>query len=181
MEEEIRTARVVDEAEVRAIERPDPKLLTLYTLYSLAALFAFPFVFLPLYFKYHTLRYAFDDEGISASWGILFKKEIYLTYRRIQDIHVSRNIIERWLGIGRVDVQTASGSSGAELSIEGMRDYALVRDFLYAKMRGTGEKAATAPEEDAAEEAGGEAELVALLRATRDEIEAVRKALEARG
>ena len=28
-------------------------------------------------------------------WGLLFRHEVYLTYRRIQDIHVTRNIVER--------------------------------------------------------------------------------------
>ena len=76
----------MDETAVRGITRPHGNLLTLYFLQALATLVGFPFVFLPLFFKYHTLRYRFDDEGISASWGILFKREIYLTYRRIQEI-----------------------------------------------------------------------------------------------
>ena len=82
------------------------------------------------------LRYRIDDEGVSARWGILWRREVYLTYRRIQDIHVKRNLFERWLGIGTVDIQTASGSSSAELSLEGMEFYASIRDFLYSRMRG---------------------------------------------
>jgi uncharacterized membrane protein YdbT with pleckstrin-like domain len=92
--------RTLDDAAVMAIERPHPNLMKMYFLQALAATVAFPFVILPLFFKYHTLRYRLDAEGISASWGILFKREIYLTYRRIQDIHVTRNLFERWLGIG---------------------------------------------------------------------------------
>ena len=88
-----------------------------------------PFVFLLLYFKYHTLKYAFDDKGVSMSWGILFHREIYLTYRRIQDIHVTRNIFHRWLGLAAVSVQTASGSAGAEMTIEGIRNPEALRDF----------------------------------------------------
>ena len=128
----------MDDASIRAIRRPHPNLLSLYFLRALATLFAFPFVFLPLFFKYRTLRYTFDDEGISAAWGLLFKREIFLTYRRIQDIHVSRNLIERWLGIGKVEIQTAAGSSSAELALEGMEHWDPVRDYLYRRMRGTG-------------------------------------------
>lgn len=92
---------------------------------------------LPLqFFRYHTLRYRFDDEGIAMSWGILFRREIYLTYRRIQDIHVTRGILQRWLGIATISVQTAAGSSGADMQIEGIREYDALRDFLYRKMRG---------------------------------------------
>ncbi len=117
--------------------RPTPALLRYYTIVSMLTLILFPFVFIPSYFKYQSLRYRFDDEGVGMSWGILFKKEIYLTYRRIQDIHVSRGIIQRQLGLATVSVQTASGSSGAEMSIEGMEDPEGLRDYLYSRMRGS--------------------------------------------
>ena len=87
-------------------------LLTYYFIVSLAALIAFPIVFIPHFIRYHTMSYHFDDEGVSMSWGYFFRKEIYLTYRRIQDIHVTRNIIERWMGLAKVPIQTASGTSG---------------------------------------------------------------------
>jgi putative membrane protein len=171
----------MDESFIRAIERPHPNLLKMYFLQALASLFAFPFVFLPLYFKYHTLKYRFDDEGISASWGILFRREIYLTYRRIQDIHVSRNLFERWLGIGKVELQTASGSASAELSLEGMEHYAAVRDYLYGRMRGTGLSPGTSETSTTAAAApeSSEAEVIALLRGIKEDIDGVRQALAA--
>jgi len=177
----------MDEAAIRAIHRPHSNLLILYFLQAAATLVAFPFVFLPLYFRYHTLRYTFDDEGISASWGILFKREVHLTYRRIQDIHVSRNLIERWLSIGKVQIQTASGSASAELSLEGMEHYAEVRDFLYGRMRGTRSSSAG---RDAASPAlpapatampADEAEMIRLLRGIKRDIEGVRRAVESDG
>ena len=69
-------------------------------------------------------------------WGVLFRREISLTYSRIQDIHLSSNFVERWLGLAKIQVQTASGSASAEMTIEGLRDFGGVRDFLYARMRG---------------------------------------------
>jgi putative membrane protein len=174
----------MDDASIQAIRRPHSNLLWLYLLQAMATLIAFPFVFLPLFFKYHTLKYTFDDEGISAAWGFLFKREIFLTYRRIQDIHVSRNLIERWLGIGKVEIQTAAGSSSAELALEGMEHWDPVRDYLYRRMRGTGSfNDADEPSADQATPAAtGEAdEAVALLRAIKGDIEAVRRAVEAGG
>ena len=155
--------------DVLAIRRPHKNLLKVYMLQSLAAFFVFPIVALPMYFKYHTLKYEFTDEGISASWGILFKREIYITYRRIQDIHVSRNLFERWLGIGKVDLQTASGSASAELSLEGMEHYERVRDFLYGQMRGVKEEATKEGEGD---------DVTALLGEIRDELRAATAALQ---
>ncbi len=143
--------------------RPDPALHQYYLVVALLSVFGFPFVFLPLHFKYRTLRYRFDDKGISMAWGLLFKREIYLTYRRIQDIHVTRNIIHRWLGLADVAVQTASGSTGAEMTIQGIRDPEGLRDFLYSKMRGARDER---PRGDRPEVPDDEA--LALLREIRD-------------
>jgi putative membrane protein len=179
----------MDDASIQAIRRPHPNLLTLYFLQAALTLFAFPFVFLPLFFKYRTLLYTLDDEGISAKWGLLFKREIFLTYRRIQDIHVSRNLIERWLGIGKVEIQTAAGSASAELVLEGMEHWDPVRDYLYRRMRGTGQVEATGEpamsrsDAVAADGVSGTLaagrEAIALLQAIRQDIEAVRHAVEA--
>jgi putative membrane protein len=150
-----------------AIRRPDSSLLIYYFLVSVPTLIAFPFVFIPLLIKYNTLRYKIDGEGVSMAWGFLFRREILLTYRRIQDIHVRRNIIHRWLGLSAVAIQTASGTSGAEMTIEGVREFEQLRDYLYTRMRGArgelqpSEKAAPAPER-----AGDEA--LSLLREIRD-------------
>ena len=55
-----------DDARILALERPDPNLLWLYGLTSLLALIFAPIVFVPLFFKYHTLRYKLDAEGVSV-------------------------------------------------------------------------------------------------------------------
>ena len=92
----------VQESDIFAISRPAPALMTYYLLSSLllGPLFFIPLI--PLYFRYHTLRYSFDSEGISMRWGILFRREINLTYARIQDIHLRSNLVQRWLGLARV-------------------------------------------------------------------------------
>jgi putative membrane protein len=118
------------------ITRPDPALLQYYVVIALLTVVGFPFVILPLFFKYHTLKYRFDESGVSMSWGILFRREVHLTYRRIQDIHLTRNLIQRWMGLATVGIQTASGSSGPEMSIEGVLQAEQLRDYLYTEMRG---------------------------------------------
>ncbi len=175
--------------EIFAIERPDSSLLTYYVGASLVAGPFFPIVLIPLYFRYHTMRYRFSNEGVSMRWGVLFRKEINLTFARIQDIHLTSNFVERWLGLARIQIQTASGSSKAEMTIEGVRQFRALRDFLYARMRGArgmGPAATGAPSE-AASAAGppvaGDTtgELAATLRQAVAELRAIRKALEARG
>lgn len=135
MTDQIPTSSLTPE-EIFAIERPDESLMTYYVIASLAAGPFFPFVLLPLYFRYHTMRYRFSEEGVSMRWGILFRKEINLTFARIQDIHLTSNFVERWLGLARIQIQTASGSARAEMTIEGVREFEPLRDFLYTRMRG---------------------------------------------
>lgn len=118
------------------IVRPAKRLLTYYFLVSLLTGPLFPFVLVPLFFKYETLRFRFDESGVAMSWGILFRREVYLTYRRIQDIHLSRNIVQRWMNLATVGVQTASGSATPEMSIEGILEADELRDFFYTRMRG---------------------------------------------
>jgi membrane protein YdbS with pleckstrin-like domain len=124
------------QSHIFAIRRPSPELFKYYVLSSFlfGPLFFIPLVY--LYFRYHTMQYSFDDEGISMKWGILFRREIMLTYARIQDIHLTSNLVERWLRLARIQIQTASASASAEMTIEGLHEFELVRDFLYSRMRG---------------------------------------------
>jgi uncharacterized membrane protein YdbT with pleckstrin-like domain len=149
--------------------------------YGIQSLILGPLFFIlliPRYFRYHTLRYRFDDEGVSMKWGILFRREISLNYSRIQDIHLSSNFIERWLSLARIEIQTASGSASAEMTIEGLLEYEKVRDFLYSKMRGArAEEMATPPGEPAT---GEEDSLEGILREIAAELRAIRTALEGR-
>lgn len=153
----------------RSIARPDKTLLWYYLIVAILSNVAFPFVFIPLFFKYETLRYRFDDEGVSMSWGILFRREIYLTYRRIQDIHLTRNILQRWMGLATVSVQTASGSSSPEMNIEGILQADALRDFLYMKMRGARGDHEPHPAIAAAAPAHAD-EALALLHEIRDSL-----------
>ncbi len=172
----------LSDSAILAIERPHRNLLTYYFL----SLLVFPplllFVGPYLYFRYHTMRYKFTAEGISMRWGILFRREIIIQYARIQDIHLRSNIVERWLGLARILVQTASGSSGAEMTIEGLREFEAVRDFLYHQMRGVKDPAhspASVPATAVSTSIGHDAELATTLREVAAELRAPRAALEA--
>ncbi len=129
----------VTDREIFDLDRPESGLMYYYAFLSILA---GPFFFIPLialYFRYRTMRYRFDDEGVSMRWGVLFHREINLTYARIQDIHLVSNIVERWLGLARIKIQTASGSAKAEMTVEGIGEFQALRDFLYARMRGNRE------------------------------------------
>jgi len=104
------------------------------------------------------------------SWGILFRNEVVLNYGRIQDIHLRSNAVERWLGLARIEIQTASGSSDSEMVLEGIPDAEAMRDFLYSRMHGAA---------DAAQQPKGD--LASVLLEVAAELRLVREAIEKNG
>jgi uncharacterized protein len=161
------------ERQVHAIVRPASALLVLYVLQSAILLCAAPLLLVPLYFRYHTLWYRFDGSGVAMGYGILFRRELQLTYARMQDIHLSQNILERWLGIGTVTIQTAGSGEGGNLTIIGVREYDAIRDYLYARMRGVRE------EHEHRDEPAGAGATDALLCEIRDALTEAARALTA--
>lgn len=169
---QVSTAAPPIPAAIAAIERPVEKLLQYYILKALASFVAAPVLLPLLYFRYHTMRYRFDAEGIHMRWGILFRHEVMLNYSRIQDIHLQSNFLERWLGLARIQIQTAAGSARSEMTLEGLTDHEAMRDFLYSRMRGAKDHPAAAP---AAGLAATLEEVAAELRAIRQQLEVRRR------
>jgi uncharacterized membrane protein YdbT with pleckstrin-like domain len=160
--------------QIAAISRPCPALMKYYVLKALATNIAAPVTLLLLYFRFHTMRYRFDAEGIHMAWGILMRHEIMLNYSRIQDIQLRSNVVERWLGLARIEIQTASGSSGSEMTLEGITDHTAMRDFLYSRMRGARNPhdiPTTPPAADS---------LAEILTEVADELRAIRHVMERR-
>ena len=160
-------------AQIMALERPHRSL---WTYYVIRALFTGPgvVIMLPyLFFRYHTLRYRFDEEGIHMKVGLLFRSEVNITYARIQDIHLKSGLLQRWLGLANVEIQTAAGSSSADVVIEGFKEFEAIRDFLYTRMRGYQAKKPSAAATPSADN-----EVVSLLLAIRDELQRTRELLE---
>ena len=155
---------------IPAFTRPVENLLWYYVLKAVLTTIAFPITMLLLYFRYHTIRYEFSDQGIRMSWGILFRNEVVLNYGRIQDIHLRSNAVERWLGLARIEIQTASGSSASEMVLEGIPDAEAMRDFLYSRMHGAA---------DAAQQPKGD--LASVLLEVAAELRLVREAIEKNG
>ena len=171
----------LDQEKIFAIERPHKNLLKLYLIRVVLsgpfAIFTFPLLF----FRYQTMRYSFDEEGVHMKWGLLFRREINLTYSRIQDIHLTSGIIQRWLGLADLQIQTASGSAAAEMTIEGMLEFEEIRDFLYRRMRGNRDKSgAKAPSTSRAGASLASSEALELLREIHRDLRATREALEER-
>ncbi len=170
------------------ITRPDERLMKYYAVVALLSVFAFPITLFVLWIKFRTLRYRFDDEGIWRAQGLLWRSEVNITYRRIQDIHLTNGLLQRWFGLATVSIQTAAGSASPEVTIEGVLEAEALRDFLYTKMRGVRDRTAGAAHGAATIPAGAAAALSATAAESGDEAlallidirDALRR-LEARG
>ena len=165
-----------------AITRPHERLMTYYVVVALLTFVAFPVTLIGLYIKYRTLEYRFDDEGVWRRQGLLWRREVNVAYRRIQDIHLTNGLIQRWLGLATVSIQTAAGSATPEISIEGVLEAEALRDFLYTKMRGVREASHTGGEVDRAPVASAETgdETLAILTDIRDSLRRLEDRLEHR-
>ena len=163
------------------ITRPHERLLTYYFVVALLTLLAFPVTMIVLYIKYRTMRFRFDQEGIWKSQGLLWRHETNVAYRRIQDIHLTSGIIQRWLGLATVSIQTAAGSSTAEVTIDGVLEAEALRDYLYTRMRGVrdGTHAAAQMPEGASDGETSD-ETLALLTEIRDSLRQLETRLRGR-
>ncbi len=71
-----------------ALERPSPQLLAYYLLASFLSGPAMVIVIPAMIIRYNTLRYRFEESGVRMQVGLLFRKEVVVAFRRIQDIDV---------------------------------------------------------------------------------------------
>lgn len=169
-----------DDDSILAISRPHADLMKYYLIAAFVVPPLFPILMTIGTIRYRTMRYKFTSEGISMSWGLLFRKEIIIQYSRIQDIHLRSNMVERWLGLSKVLVQTASGSSSAEMTLEGIKEFEAVRDFLYHRMRGVKDDTPPAQESSEGGAAVSSPELAAILREIATELRGLRSDLAER-
>ena len=86
-------------------------------------------------------------------------------------------MVERWLGLARVQIQTASGHAGAEMTLEGFREFEAIRDFLYNRMRGVRSSGPASFGVGTGAGPAPDAELVDTLRAVATELRELRLAL----
>ena len=61
---------------VLGLERPHASLLKYYVCAALLWGPLFPIILVTLYIRYRTLRYTFDEEGVSVRWGALFRRSV---------------------------------------------------------------------------------------------------------
>jgi uncharacterized membrane protein YdbT with pleckstrin-like domain len=129
-------------------------------------------------FYHRSLGYEIGDEQVIVHQGVLTRVVKHVPYRTVTNITVKRGVLDRWLGLGTLEIQTAgmSGTQKAEESLAGLTDADEVYERVAAQLsRFRGGMTPTQAEVEAPR--GADETLAALLA----EVRAIRKAVEKNG
>ncbi len=151
-------------------------LITLVVVFGLDILWWVPGMLLSGPY-YESLHYEIHEDEIIVRAGILTKSVKHVPFRTVTNLTIKRGILDRWLGIASLDIQTAgmSGSTGEpEQSLVGLEDVQQVYDMVVTALRRF--RGTVSPTGESAD-AGGSTSSEAL-NAILGEVRAIRQALE---
>ena len=126
---------------------------------------------------YRSLRYEVQDDEVVVYAGLWTKSVKHVPYRTVTNLEVKRDVVDRWLGIGTLNIQTAgmSGQKGAEERLVGLSNvqevYASVAEELRRFRGGMAPTQADFEVEPAVAQPGGLGEILAEVRAIRKSLE----------
>ena len=128
---------------------------------------------------YRSLRYEVQDDEVVVNVGIWTKSVKHVPYRTVTNMQVKRDVVDRLLGIGTLNIQTAgmSGQKGAEERLVGLSDVQEVYERVAEELRRF--RGGMSPTQADVEAEPGIAQTEGL-GAILDEVRAIRKSLEER-
>lgn len=86
---------------------------------------------------YQRFEYELTDDTLDIASGVVSRRHREIPIRRIQNVDVSRNVVQRLLGIAQIDLETAGGSSTeASLRFVGRREAERLQDEIGRLKRG---------------------------------------------
>ena len=121
---------------------------------------------------YASISYELGERELVERKGILTKVENVVPYRMVTNISVKRGVLDRWLGIGSLEIHTAgfSQQANAEAKMVGLVDYETARKDLISRLPQT---PPMLPQEQVATgDTAGQQDVIQLLKEIRDELRA---------
>ena len=122
---------------------------------------------------YRRYQYTFTDDTFDIESGVLNRREREIPYGRVQNVDISRNIIQRLLGLSAINLETAGGGS-TEAAIRYVTADAAttIQDELRQRKRGDDQRRRTGAEAaDSAERDGTDGDSEATDSATTREFD----------
>jgi putative membrane protein len=85
---------------------------------------------------YRRFEYELTDSTFDLRSGVLSRRDREIPYRRVQNVAISRNVVQRLLGVAAVTIETAGGSSAeADLRYVSVREANRLQDELGRRKR----------------------------------------------
>lgn len=119
--------------EVVARRHLDPRAIWLFFInYNLRMAIVFPFFAVGIYYEllvtgllvaylltvfliaslvYNHFYFSIDNHNFQKEYGIIHKRHVSLPFRQIQNVNIVRTVIDRMLGIAKLEIETAGSSS----------------------------------------------------------------------
>jgi len=89
------------------------------------------------YLYFHSLKYEINDREIIVYSGVLTKYIKHVPFRTVTNLQVRRGPLDRMLGLGSLDIQTAgaSGTSIPEERLVGLDNVQVVYEYIANELR----------------------------------------------
>ncbi|GAB4168938.1 MAG: hypothetical protein Kow00108_02350 [Calditrichia bacterium] len=121
---------------------------------------------------YTSIRLVIESDTIKLLKGILVEKEVTIPNRKIINVYVTRDPIQRLFGLGTIHIQTSSaisfwGLGGSEVRIAGLKNVKEIKETILEQATYEEVKEETAREKDSE-----------TLRRILEEVSKIRKMLE---
>lgn len=68
---------------------------------------------------YNHFVFSVEDEGLRIEYGIINKRHVTIPFRQIQNVNITRTLLDRILGIGKLEIESAGSSHAAKRDIVG--------------------------------------------------------------
>jgi putative membrane protein len=86
---------------------------------------------------FRSLIYEIDVDEVIVRAGIWTRSVKHVPYRTVTNLTIKKDIVDRFLGIGTLQIQTAgmSGTTGAEENLVGLEDVDKIYDKVVGELR----------------------------------------------
>ena len=96
---------------------------------------------------YNSFYYSVDHTGFLKDYGVIHKRQVTIPFQQIQNVNITRSLVDRMLGLARLSIETAGGAGhdpkdvagGSKSSAEGhlpgltLAQAKKIHDLLLAK------------------------------------------------